>query len=140
MNTSHSLFHMKIIASVTKSSHQNRGPCYLQLPIFSYTYSPVLLQNKKFLCRSSQIACTVATTNVMWMQAMLCVQFVIFFYFFFWPFLEWFYIMYYHKLWKLSTVHWCYQSVTIENYFYFSPTHTDYYDLRKYEQPQPQCF
>ena len=30
-----------------------------------------------------------------------------------------------HKLWKLSTVHWCYQSVTIENYF--STTHTDYW-------------
>ena len=25
---------MKIIASVTKSSHQVRGPCYLHLPIF----------------------------------------------------------------------------------------------------------
>ena len=34
-----------------------------------------------------------------------------------------------HKLWKLSIVHWCHQSVTIENYF--SPAHTDYYDLRK---------
>ena len=26
-----------------------------------------------------------------------------------------------HKLWKLSTVHWCYQPATIENYF--SPVH-----------------
>ena len=33
-----SLFHMKIAASVTKNSHQNRGPCYLHLPIFPYTY------------------------------------------------------------------------------------------------------
>ena len=29
-----SLFHMRIIASVTKSSHQDRGPWYLRLPIF----------------------------------------------------------------------------------------------------------
>ena len=28
------LFHIKTTASVTKSSHQGRGPCYLQLPIF----------------------------------------------------------------------------------------------------------
>ena len=27
-------FHMKIIATVTKSSHQGRGLCYLHLPIF----------------------------------------------------------------------------------------------------------
>ena len=33
-----------------------------------------------------------------------------------------------HKLWKLSTLHWCHQSVTIENCF--SSNHTDYYDLR----------
>ena len=29
-----SLFHRKITASVTKSSHQDRGSCYLPLPIF----------------------------------------------------------------------------------------------------------
>ena len=29
-----SLFHMKITASVTKSSHQDRSPCYLHSPIF----------------------------------------------------------------------------------------------------------
>ena len=34
-----SLFHMKITASVTKSSDQDRGPCYLRLPNFSYTYT-----------------------------------------------------------------------------------------------------
>ena len=30
---------MKITASVTKSLHQDRGPCYLHIPIFSYTYT-----------------------------------------------------------------------------------------------------
>ena len=35
-----SLFHMKTTASVTKSSHRDRGPLYLRLPIFfSYTYT-----------------------------------------------------------------------------------------------------
>ena len=43
-----------------------------------------------------------------------------------------------HKLWKLSSVHWCYQQVTIENYF--SPAHTDHYDLRKHERPLPERF
>ena len=39
---------MKVTASVTKSSHQDRGPCYLQLPIFLlYIHSPHLLENKK---------------------------------------------------------------------------------------------
>ena len=31
------LFHMKITESVTKSSHQDCGPCYLHLPNFPYT-------------------------------------------------------------------------------------------------------
>ena len=34
--TSSILFHMKITVSVTKSLHQDRGPCYIHLPIFSY--------------------------------------------------------------------------------------------------------
>ena len=34
-----SLFHMKITASGTKNLHQDRGQCYLHLPIFPYTYS-----------------------------------------------------------------------------------------------------
>ena len=39
---------MKITVSVTKSSHQDHGQCYLHLPIvFSYMHSPVLLENKK---------------------------------------------------------------------------------------------
>ena len=48
---SSSLLHMKITASVTKSSHQVRGPCYLHLPIFfSHVHSPpLLLGNKKLL-------------------------------------------------------------------------------------------
>ena len=46
----HSLFHMKITASVTKSSHQDRGLSYLHLPIFFLNiHSPLLRQNKKFL-------------------------------------------------------------------------------------------
>ena len=31
---SNGLFRMKITVSVTKSSHQEHGPCYLHLPIF----------------------------------------------------------------------------------------------------------
>ena len=31
-------FHLKITVSVTKSLHQDCGPCYLHLPVFSYTY------------------------------------------------------------------------------------------------------
>ena len=45
-----SLFHMKTIASVTKSLHQGRGPCYLHLPIFFfYIHSSLLPQNKTLL-------------------------------------------------------------------------------------------
>ena len=43
-----SLFHMKITASFTNSSHQNRDPCYLHLLIsFLHIHSPLLLENKK---------------------------------------------------------------------------------------------
>ena len=38
-STECSLFYTKITASVTKSSRQDRGPCYLRLLIFSYTYT-----------------------------------------------------------------------------------------------------
>ena len=34
-----SLFHIKITVSVKKSLHQHGEPCYLHLPIFSYTYT-----------------------------------------------------------------------------------------------------
>ena len=34
-----SLFHMKIIASVTKNSHQGRCPCYIHLWFFSFTHT-----------------------------------------------------------------------------------------------------
>ena len=37
---------------------------YTYLFFFLYIHSPVLMQNKKFLCRPSQIACTVTTMNV----------------------------------------------------------------------------
>ena len=37
-----SLFHMKTTVSVTKSRHEDRGPCYLHLQIFSYTYTLLL--------------------------------------------------------------------------------------------------
>ena len=39
-----SLFHMKITARITKSSHQDCGPCYLHLPVFLYIHSPPLWQ------------------------------------------------------------------------------------------------
>ena len=45
-----SLFHMKITASVTNSSHQDRGPCYLHSPIFSYTF--ILCWKIKSCCDS----------------------------------------------------------------------------------------
>ena len=38
---------MKITVSVTESSHQNRGQCFLHLYIFLYTHSPLFLENKK---------------------------------------------------------------------------------------------
>ena len=41
---------MKITASVTKSLHQDRHPCYLHLPIsFLHIHSPLILENKKLL-------------------------------------------------------------------------------------------
>ena len=60
--------------SVTNSLHQDHGLWYLHLPIFSYTYFPVLLQNKNFLGRSLQIVCTVTTMNVLCMQVTLRVH------------------------------------------------------------------
>ena len=66
--------------------YENHCKCYKKLAsrlwfvlltftyFFSYTYSPVLLQNKKFLCRSSQIACTVTNMNVMCAQETLSVH------------------------------------------------------------------
>ena len=42
-----SLFQMKIPASVSRSSHQHCGPCYLHLPIFSFTHT--LLVSGKIL-------------------------------------------------------------------------------------------
>ena len=42
---------MKITASVTKSLYQDRGLCYLHLPIFFlYMHSPVQVQKKKGCC------------------------------------------------------------------------------------------
>ena len=142
----YSLFHMKITVSATKSSHQDHGPCYLHLPIFFlYIHSPVLLQNKKFLCRPSQIACAVTTMNVLarkrhYAYTKIHVRYwflyvkIIWIYQFvrlFCPVLGWFY----HVLLPVRAINcencqnWCYQSVTIENYF--SSPNTDLYDLRK---------
>ena len=42
------LFHIKVTASDKKSSHQDRDPCYLHLPIFSYIYT--LLSRWKKSC------------------------------------------------------------------------------------------
>ena len=41
---------MKITASVSKSSHQDRGPCYLHLRIFSYTYTLLFWWKIKSRC------------------------------------------------------------------------------------------
>ena len=45
-----SLFHTKITGSVTKSSHQDCGQCYLHLPIFSFTYTLLLCGKMKSCC------------------------------------------------------------------------------------------
>ena len=51
LSTQVSHFHMYITVSFTKSSHQDRCPCYLDLPIFLlYIQSPLLLENIKLLC------------------------------------------------------------------------------------------
>ena len=43
----YSLFHMKITASVAKSSHEDRGPSYLHFPIFFLIHAlSFLLENK----------------------------------------------------------------------------------------------
>ena len=48
-----SLFHIKITASVTKSLHQDRGLCYLHLPIFFlYIHSPLLLEKLSHIAYS----------------------------------------------------------------------------------------
>ena len=39
---------MKITASVTKSSHKDRGPCYLNLPIVLYIHPAFLVENRCF--------------------------------------------------------------------------------------------
>ena len=41
---------MKITASVTKSSHQDRGPCYSHLPIISYTSTLLYCCKMKSCC------------------------------------------------------------------------------------------
>ena len=43
------LFNMKFTVSARKSSHQACGPCYMQLCVFTYTYFPFLLKNKKLV-------------------------------------------------------------------------------------------
>ena len=104
-----------------------------------YIHSPVLLQNKKFVYRPSKIVCTVTNMNVTCTQVKLCVQKICEFanlstsFFFFLP-CAWMILSSItscegHQQWKLSTVHWCYKPVILENYF--SPAHTDCYDLRK---------
>ena len=41
------------VASATKSLHQDRSPCYLQLPIFSYTYTLFFCWKIKSFCDRS---------------------------------------------------------------------------------------
>ena len=45
-----SLFHMKIFASVTKRLHEDCGPCYLHLTIFSYTQALLFCWKIKICC------------------------------------------------------------------------------------------
>ena len=45
-----SLFQMKITASISKSLHQHCGPCYLHLPIFSFTYTLLICGKIKSCC------------------------------------------------------------------------------------------
>ena len=61
---------MKINASVTKSSHEDRDPCCLHLTIFFlYIHSPLLLENKKLLASLFSSAnqttdhCSIGTSN-----------------------------------------------------------------------------
>ena len=108
--TSLCLFHMKTTASVTKSSHQDHGSWYLNLPIFFlYIHSPVLLQNQKFLSRPSQIASTIMTMNVTCtpnnlthtQKSLHCIDFFLSCP---WMILSCITSCDGHKLWKLSTV------------------------------------
>ena len=45
-----SLFHMKVTTSVTKNLHQHCDYCYLDLPIFSFTYSLLVCGKLKSCC------------------------------------------------------------------------------------------
>ena len=45
-----SLFHMRSPGGVTKCSHQDCGPCYIHLSIFSYTYTLLFCSKKKSFC------------------------------------------------------------------------------------------
>ena len=60
-----SLFHMKITVSVTKSSHEDSGLCYLCLQFFLYTHSPPVLEIKSCFdcCFPQQIR---PQTTVQW--------------------------------------------------------------------------
>ena len=136
---------MKITASVTKSSHQDPGPCYLHLTIFFlYIHSPVLLQNKSSCAGLLKLRArlrpwtNVHASNVTRTQKSvlipLCSNYLNLaicpsFFPCAWMILSCITSCEVHKLWILSTVHWCYQPVIIKNYFL--PAHTDHYDLRK---------
>ena len=56
--TRRSLFHMKITVSVKKRSHQHCDPCYLHLPILSFTYTLLVcgkIKNCRDHCFAQQI-------------------------------------------------------------------------------------
>ena len=44
------VFHIKITMSVTRNLHQDCDPCYLHLPIFSYTYTLLFCCKTKSCC------------------------------------------------------------------------------------------
>ena len=133
------LFYMKIIASVI-NLHQDHGPCYLHLPIFFlYIYSPVLLfcckikgscegfhklrarlrpwtwgaRKRRYAYTKIHARYWFPSVKIIW----IC-QFAFFFFFFFllcaWMVLSCITSCEGHKLWKLSTVHWCYQHALSE--------------------------
>ena len=59
--------HFKCYGKLTSRS----WPVLFAITYFVLMHTSVLLQNKKFLHRCSQIACTVTTMNIMWTQVTL---------------------------------------------------------------------
>ena len=93
-----------------RKAHIKIMACAICNYLFFLMHTSVLLQNKKFLHRCSQIACTVTTMNIMWTQVTLHKHENLFtvlitllklfefanlsFFFFFCPVLVWFYFLF----------------------------------------------